>query len=337
MRRNYDLPQGTVHRLIHESQVLVGNAQNDPTRRELHVYTPPGWSKDQHLPLLVDLPGWTGSGLAHTNWRPLTENVPERLDRLIHEGAMPPVVVAFPDCCTRLGGNQYNNSSGTGRWADYLIEEIVPFVEERFACGGTGRRACFGKSSGGFGAAWHGLHYADFWAAFACNSGDMGFEVLELPDLYKALDQLQKHGRSIEKFILHLEAKQKATPDEQLARMVLAMGAFYDPDPAGFRCMRLPCDPVTAELIPERWNNWLRHDPAVIVEEHIDDLRKLKGIWLDVGDHDQFRIHFGMRRFHRSLERHGVPHVYEEFDDDHTDVDYRMDRFLPFLAETLSR
>ena len=39
------------------------------------------------------------------------ENMPERLDRLIASGAMPPVVVAFPDCFTKLGGNQYINSS----------------------------------------------------------------------------------------------------------------------------------------------------------------------------------------------------------------------------------
>jgi hypothetical protein len=32
----------------------------------------------------------------------------------------------------------------------------------------------------------------------------------------------------------------------------------------------------------------------------------------------------------------GVPHVYEEFDDDHTDVDYRKNRFLPVSAKALS-
>jgi hypothetical protein len=118
--------------------------------------------------------------------------------------------------------------------------------------------------------------------------------------------------------------------------MVLAMSAFYDPDPGSFRSMRLPCDPYTAELIPERWENWLRHDPVNLVDSHVEDLRKLKAIWMDCGDHDQYRIHFGMRRFHRRLEAHAIPHVYEEYDDDHTDVDYRMDKFLPFLAKALA-
>src|SRR5262249_3962811 len=42
-------------------------------------------------------------------WIGVRENLPERLDRLIGEERMPPVVVAFPDCFTRLGGNQYIN------------------------------------------------------------------------------------------------------------------------------------------------------------------------------------------------------------------------------------
>jgi enterochelin esterase-like enzyme len=336
MRRNHRLPQGTVHRLMHDSQVLIGNGLDDPTRRELHVYTPPGWSRAQHLPLLVDLPGFAGTGPLHTAWKPVGENVPERLDRLIVGGAMPPVVAAFPDCATIIGGNQYLNSIGTGRYADYLIQEIVPFVEREFACGGPGRRGCFGKSSGGYGAVWHGLHYADFWAAVSCNSGDMGFEMLHLPEFYTALDVLQHFDGSIEKFFVHFEAKDKVTTEERRCRMFLAMGAYYDPDPTSFRNMRLPGDPYTAELISERWANWLRHDPVVVVEARAEELRKLKAVWLDCGNRDQFRIHFGMRRFHRTLEKRGVPHVYEEYNDDHTDVDYRMDKFLPVLAQALS-
>jgi hypothetical protein len=36
------------------------------------------------------------------------------------------------------------------------------------------------------------------------------------------------------------------------------------------------------------------------------------------------------------LERLGVPHTYEEFPDDHTAVDYRMDTSLPILAKALA-
>ena len=39
---------------------------------------------------------------------------------------------------------------------------------------------------------------------------------------------------------------------------------------------------------------------------------------------------------HKRLDALGVPHVYEEFDDNHSSVDYRMDVSLPLLAKALS-
>ena len=82
------------------------------------------------LPLLVDLVGFTAGGPVHTNWKNFGENVPERLDRLIATGAMPPVAVAFPDCFTKLGGNQYVNSSAMGRWDDFLLARSCAVCRE---------------------------------------------------------------------------------------------------------------------------------------------------------------------------------------------------------------
>src|ERR1700676_1266597 len=149
MRRFFG-SMGSVSRVAVESAALKSNMLGDPSLRAVDVYVPAGHG-GQGLPLLVDLVGFTGSGLSHTNWVGFRENLPERLDRLIGEGRMPPVVVAFPDCFTRLGGNQYVNSAATGPWEDFLIDEMLPAIEQRFECGGDGRRGVFGKSSGGYG------------------------------------------------------------------------------------------------------------------------------------------------------------------------------------------
>jgi S-formylglutathione hydrolase FrmB len=335
MRKDHSLPRGVLHRLQHTSQVLEGNPLGDPTERELHVWTPPGWSAEENLPLLVDLTGYWGCGLGHTNWKNLGESVPERLDRLAHEG-MARVVTAFPDCFTTLYGNQYLNSAGSGRYADYICEEIVPTIEAQFNCGGAGRRGVFGKSSGGYGAAWHGLHRSDFWSAISINSGDMGFDALFIPTLYDDADALRKFDYSIEKWIKHVEGLPKMKDKDRMILMDLAMSAFYDPDPTQFRNMRLPIDPYTGELIPERWANWMAHDPVVMFDTLGENLRKLKLIYMDCGNEDQFRIHFGMRRFSKRLTAAGIDHIYEEYDDNHSDVDYRMDIFLPKLAAALS-
>jgi S-formylglutathione hydrolase FrmB len=335
MRRDHALPRGELHRLRHVSKVLEGNPLGDPVERELFVWTPPNWTSAESLPVLVDLRGYWSSALAHANWQPVNENVPERLDRLTHEG-MARAVVIFPDCFTKLYGNQYLNSAGSGRYADYLCEEIAPFVETQFRCGGKGRRGVFGKSSGGYGAAWHGMERADFWDAISINSGDMGFDALYVPAFFEDIDLLRKYDFSPEKFIRAVEAKRKMSGKETMTLMDLAQGAFFDPDVTQFRNIRLPYDPYTGQLIAERWANWLKCDPLVMVDTRADELRKLKLIYMDCGDHDNFRIQYGMRRFAKKLKALNIAHTYEEYDDDHMDVDYRMDTFLPLLAQALS-
>jgi S-formylglutathione hydrolase FrmB len=326
--------RGSISRVTIESEALKSNMLNDPWVRAVDVYVPAGHDV-QDLPLLVDLVGFTNSGLSHTNWVGFRENVPERLDRLIGEQRMSPVVVAFPDCFTRLGGNQYINSASMGAWEDFLLLEMLPAIEQRFKCGGTGRRGVFGKSSGGYGAITHALRHSDIWAAVACHSGDMGFELCYLPEMPVVLRSLAGVGNSIERWWRQLEEARKPDGSGQVVN-VLAMAASYDPDPAEFLGIRLPVTFETCEVIEERWANWLRHDPVVAIETQASNLRRLKALYLDCGEKDQFNLLYGARRFVRRLNELGIAHRYEEFPDNHTGVDYRMDESLPFLARALS-
>lgn len=334
MRKDFNASTGTVHRLMLDSQVLKGNLLGDPTRRVVDVYVPPGHD-GRGLPLLVDVVGFTAGGPAHTNWKNFGENVPERLDRLIATGQMPPVVVAFPDCFTRLGGNQYVNSPVMGRWDDFLLTEAVPFVEARFGCGGPGRRGIFGKSSGGYGAMVHALLHPDFWSAAAVHSGDMGFELIYRHEFVPVLRALAKEP-DIGKWVDAFWSARKTKDSDVHILMMLAQAASFDPDPASPCGVRLPVTLDTCELIPERWANWMAWDPLTLVEQHGAGLKALKALYIDCGDIDQYNLVYGARRMHKRLTAQAVPHVYEEFDDDHTAVDYRMDVSLPILAKALS-
>lgn len=339
MRKDHSFPEGSVQTLWLDSDVLKGNLLGDPARRRIDVYVPSG-QDGADLPLLVDLVGYTAGGPAHTNWKNYGENVPERLDRLIGSGAMPPVVVAFPDCFTRLGGNQYVDSAATGRWEAFLIEEMLPLVERTYQCGGDGKRGVFGKSSGGFGAIVHALrHGGKVWSAAACHSGDMGFEFLyHLGEFAGALRHLSEHDMSVETFVRKFEAGPKAKDADWHTMMILAQCATFDPDPNQFYGIRLPVDLQTCEVVDERWANWLRWDPMRMVDDkrHLDALRRMKLVYVDCGDIDQYNMIHGSRILHRKLEAAGVAHVYEEFHDNHSSVDYRMDRSLPLLARALT-
>jgi S-formylglutathione hydrolase FrmB len=332
--RQFNGPAGTVIRVAIDSQALRRNILGDPSLRTVDVYLPAG-SDGEGLPLLVDLVGFGSSGPSHTNWNTFRENVPERLDRLIGEGRMAPVVVAFPDCFTRLGGNQYINSAAMGAWEDFLLDEMLPQIESRFRCGGRGRRGVFGKSSGGYGAIIHALRHADVWAAAACHSGDMGFKICYLPDMPSVLRALAGTENSIEQWWQQLESARKRPDGSFKVVNALAMAASYDPDPTQYLGIRLPVTLDTCELIEDRWANWAKHDPVNAVETLGDNLKTLKALYIDCGERDQFNLLYGARKFVRALERLGIAHRYEEFPDTHSDVDYRMDESLPFLTAAL--
>jgi S-formylglutathione hydrolase FrmB len=335
MRKDGTNGRGTVHRLTLDSATLKGNLLGDPAERIVDVYIPHAHDGNG-LPLLVDLVGFTAGGPAHTSWKNFAENVPERLDRLIGTGAMAPCAVAFPDCFTKLGGNQYVNSSAMGNWDDFLLKEAVPFVEKQFGCGGQGRRGVFGKSSGGYGAMVHALMHPDFWSAAAVHSGDMGFELMYRHEFVPVLRALAKTRASIGEWVENFWKAQKTKDGDVHVIMILAQAASFDPDPTEPYGVRLPVTPDTCEIIAERWNNWLKWDPLTMVETLGAGLKAMKGLYLDCGDIDQYNLVYGARRMHRALERLGVAHTYEEFPDNHSSTDYRMDISLPFLAKALS-
>ncbi|OGA57902.1 MAG: hypothetical protein A3F77_02435 [Betaproteobacteria bacterium RIFCSPLOWO2_12_FULL_67_28] len=359
---------GTFVVLEHVSQVLKGNPLGDPHLRKLGVWLPPQYDEDatrgrgRHFPVLFDLVGFTGSGLAHANWKPFGDNVPERAARLIHERRMGPAIIVFPDCFTALGGNQYINSPAIGDYADYLTGELIPFVEREFrALPGREHRGCFGKSSGGYGAMIHGMKYARHWGAVADHSGDAYFDFVYWHDWPNTLNTLAKHralkrkpGRAdmrraaryagaaagfddgrMRRFLDHVWKKEKLSTAEVHCIMNLCMAASYDPDPRAPLGFRVPFNLETGEPLAGRWKNWQRHDPIHLVERYRANLRSLRGVYIDCGWRDQYHIHFGCRILSQRLAAAGVRHVYEEFDDDHSDVDYRMDVSLPFLYRAL--
>jgi len=337
---NFAAPKGTRVEFTIDSMALANNLLGDPTNRRVAVYLPEGYeTSDQEYPLFVDLVGFTGSGLAHFNWRPFGENVPQRLDRLVEERRMGPVVAVFPDCFTSLGGNQYINSASMGNWEDFLTSELIPEVERRFRVKkGRDHRAVFGKSSGGYGAIVHGLRHPDVWGAVACHSGDMGFLMCYMGDFPKLLDTLAEHNRSIADLLDYYQGKAKLTHEDLHMIMVIAMAASYDADLTAPKGIRLPVDLITGELDEERWANWLRHDPVEMVKipECQRNLKSLRGLYIDCGSKDQYALVYGARTFVKTLFQAGIDHRYEEFDDDHTAVDYRQDVSFPYLYQAVS-
>lgn len=334
---NHAYPQGQIQTLKVNSQVLIGNPLKDPTLRDLPVYLPAHYSATERYPLFVELASYGSSGFARAGWKGFGESVSQRLDRLIATDKTPPIIVAFPDCYTRLGGNQYVNSPSVGNYDDHIREEIVPLVEDTFPCGGPKQRVCFGKSSGGYGALMQGLNHGNFWAAIGCHSGDIGFENSIIPMIGLASRTLDPYGGNIDHFLKDIFKSNKISSDQSHTLMLIASGSFYDPCQENPQKLRLPFDLYTGEILQERWEKWKTFDPLQLIDQNssLQSLKSLKALFIDCGSKDQYDLQFGARQFRKKLLEQNISHSFEEFEDNHSSLDYRLDISLPYLARHL--
>ncbi len=325
---------GELTYLVHESEALRDNPLGDPAVRELPVYLPPGARDD--LPLVAVLAGYGGNGRSALHGTPWDPSFPERYERLLRDGRCAPCAFVFPDGFTRFGGSQYVNSNATGRYEDWLVDEVFPFVEDVCGVGGRpARRGLMGKSSGGFGALHAGMRRPGVFGALVSHSGDADFELGYKPEFGRLLEQLDRHG-GVREFVAAFEAAPKKSSALFVAMSVFAMAACYSPDASEPFGVDLPFDLRTGRLREHVWARWLEHDPVVLAAERGHVLRDCALVFVDAGLSDEYHLQFGARQVVSALRKHGVDVVHEEFDGGHMGVSYRYESSLPRITEALS-
>jgi hypothetical protein len=332
-------PKGRFERLTVTSRVLEGNPLGDPRERPLWVYLPPGVGEDpaRRHPSIYLIQGFTGQVDMWWNRSALRPSVPELVDELFAGGAVPPAVVVFVDCWTSVGGSQFLNSPGTGRYLDYLCDEVVALVDERYpTLAGRDHRGITGKSSGGYGAMVAPMLRPEVFGALASHAGDALFEFCYLPDVAKAARALRdEYGGSYERFFADFRSRPAFSTDGDDGLLnVWAMAACYSAEPDG--TVTLPFDPATGRLRDEVWRRWLALDPVRMAAGHAEALRSLRGVYLDAGRKDEYWLDLGAAAFSAELDALGVEHVFELFDDTHSGIEYRYPKALAFLAERLT-
>ncbi len=334
-----EAPKGTVRCDRVESRVLAGNLPGDPHVRDLFVYLPPGYDTgSERYPVAWCLSGFTGRGRMLLNDNPWSPGIADRMDALLASGQANPMILALPDCFTHIGGSQYVNSPALGRYEDHVIEELVPLVDARYrTLAAREHRGVVGKSSGGYGALMLGMRRPEIFGAVACHSGDILFEYCYKRDFGPALRTIRKAG-GVEAYVQSFHASLRKRHEDIAALNIIAMAAAYSPNvgaPPVF--CDLPFDLETGAIDENVWKRWLEWDPLHLIERHAADLKTLRLLYLDCGREDEFYLELGARCLSRRLRDLAVPHEYEEFEDGHMNISYRMDVSLPKLSRALAR
>jgi hypothetical protein len=333
---------GTLDRLVVESELLADNPLGDPARRPLYVYRPPGVELDhpRGLPAVYVIQGYTGQLDMWLNRTAFELSMVERLDSMFAAGDCPDAVVVVVDCWTSYGGSQFLNSIALGRYQDYLCDEVVPFVDDRYpVLADREARALSGKSSGGYGAMVVPMVRPDVFGALASHAGDALFEACYLPEFPQVARTLRDDfGGSYEAFFEHLaEADHMDWGAWGPTLEMYGYAAAYSPDPANPGKALLPFDIATARLHDDVWAQWLDKDPVRLAPAHADALRSMRHIYLDAGRSDEYYLDLGATAFARELDALGVAHTLELFAGKHGGIAYRYPGAIRELVRALSR
>lgn len=111
---------------------------------EYAVYTPPGWQLRERLPLIVFLHGGGGSHMSFERY-----GAHEFLDDEIEAGRVARAIIVLPN-----GDNGFweNWADGTRHYRDWVLQEVVPSVKQRYRTLDCPKHCHLaGISMGGFG------------------------------------------------------------------------------------------------------------------------------------------------------------------------------------------
>ncbi|HBP38215.1 MAG TPA: esterase [Clostridiales bacterium] len=135
------------------------------------VYLPPDYDPDQTYPVLYFLPDGGGSEYTIIN----EYAIGAQADELVSQGIIEPMLIVAADTDLSFGLNTapetgtFETSSGkvfaTGLYEDYLIQEMIPWIEEHYPTRtDRGGRYIGGYSAGGFAALYLAFTHPDLFS-----------------------------------------------------------------------------------------------------------------------------------------------------------------------------
>jgi pimeloyl-ACP methyl ester carboxylesterase len=316
------------HRI--DAASLRGNPAGVASVRGVTIYLPDGYAAStRRLPVLYYLSSFFESDRA-----PYTANNAEALfDRAIAQRVIGDVIIVTADFTTPAGGSWYVNSAATGNWDDFMVRELVPWVDARYrTLARSESRGVAGDRMGGHGAIRFGMRHPDiFGAVYALHPIGTGpglQTMFSRPDwrrLASARSIADLNGDGFSQIFTSIFQAHLADPSRPL--LFASPAALVDG--------RLVVDPVRTE----------RLNASFFLERQVplyaDNLKRLRGFMFDWGRADPNSDHIvSNEAFTRVLDSFGIPYEAEAYrggwGERHWGNDGRIyTEMLPFFARTL--
>jgi hypothetical protein len=217
------------------------------------------------------------------------------------------VIFVTADFTTPAGGSWFVNSSATGNWEDFMVRELVPFIDANYrTLARPEARGIAGDRMGGYGAIRFGMRHPDvFGSVYALHPIGIGpglQPMFSRPNWQllagaRSMDELRADGFSqifTSIFQAHLPAPERAP-------------LFFDP-PARRVGSELEVDAALTQRLQDSF--FLDRQ----VGRYADNLKRLRGLKFDWGRGDTNPDHIvSLEAFARTLDEYRVPYEAEEY------------------------
>jgi hypothetical protein len=274
-----------------------------PVRRMV-VYLPPGYdASSQRYPVIYFLPNPLDSYRADFDKR----GAQSLLDRAIAAGRIGKFLFVSVDMATPLGCSWYVNSPVTGNWEDFLIRELVPYIDKNFrTLPRRDSRGIAGDFMGGYGAIRFGMRYPEvFGAVYALHPVGTGSGLLvmysrpnwDLLANAKSLDEVKKDSLSA----IFTTIYQAHLPNPDKPPLYIDLQARKNGD-------RLTIDSALTGRL--RDNFFIES----MIPRYADNLKSLNGFKFDWARNDSNQDHvYSNQALTHKLDEFGIAHEAEEY------------------------
>lgn len=322
---------------------LEGSLIKESDEQPVQVYLPPSYNHSSlRYPVVYFLPGF-GSDPDGKN----QDFSLEAIGSLMAEGSLKEMILVIPNGVNTLHGSFYVNSPVTGNWEDFIVKDVVGYIDSHYrTIPEASGRGISGHSMGGFAAIYLAMRHPDLFSAIYGLSPALfdqnGLSDSLMFDSPKKPENFQKQFQALAA-LSQPKAINEMSHYEGPLGFTVAYGAAFAPHAdLGPPYFDYPYQLKNGQLqlLPDVWKRWesgFGDWPHKIAEYH-KSLAGMKGIILDYGTMDFSWIRTGSVYLSQQLIESGIPNRIYAFEGTHTDhIEERLRTImLPFFAEVLA-
>lgn len=285
-------------------ETLRGNPLGDPVARIAAVYEPKV-AGGEGMKTLYYLPGYGGGSEEYLHG---AGGGFIRILQKLADGGLP-VRLVVVDARNRFGGSQFLNSPAQGRYADYVLDEVIPLIEKKYGAPTVARdRILAGHSSGGFGALRLAMREKGRIGSVVALSPDTDFEVthkgLSMTSSMRAVRPADVEAYSA----LGTGGRR---PSDGMVGIWMGLSAAYAPVGTEAPGKFLWLYDERGRWRDDVWAKWLEQDPVVMARRDASVFSSDQRIYLDGAERDEFKAQLGARALKEALPRHPAVEFYE--------------------------